>query len=99
MAVGGRWIVISTLGGPTTELDVNTFFRRGIRLIGSTLRGRTSGTKAEILRGLEQRLWSAFASGAVRPVVHRTIPIAEAAEAHAILQRQENIGKVILTLK
>jgi NADPH2:quinone reductase len=41
MAIGGRWIVIATLGGPKAQLDLNVLFRRGIRLIGSTPRSRT----------------------------------------------------------
>ena len=97
MATGGRWIVIATLGGPETTLDVNLFFRRGIRLIGSTLRSRTPEMKARILSGLEDALWEKFASGAVKPVIHATLPITEAEEAHAILERRENIGKVVLT--
>ena len=99
MAIGGRWVVIATLGGPRTELDVNLFFRRGIKLIGNTLRSRTPEVKAEILAGLEAQLWSQFASGAIRPVVYRTLPITEAEEAHAILQRRKNIGKVVLTVR
>ena len=98
MAPGGRWIVIATLGGEMAELDVRSFFRRGIRLIGSTLRGRTTEVKAEILGGLEQTLWDAFSSRTVRPIIHATLPITEAEEAHAILQRRENIGKVVLTV-
>lgn len=96
MAVGGRWIVIATLGGARTELDVNLFFRRGIRLIGSTLRSRTPEMKAKILRGLQEAMWERFASGAVRPIIHATLPITEAEEAHAILERRENLGKVVL---
>jgi len=99
MAVGGRWIVIATLGGPTTELDVNLFFRRGLKLIGSTLRSRTPEAKAQILAGIEKHLWKAFAAGTVRPVIHKTLPITQAEEAHAILERRENIGKVVLTVK
>lgn len=97
MAVGGRWIVIATLGGPRTELNVNLFFRRGLRLIGSTLRSRTSEMKAKILAGLERELWGAFESGAIRPVIHATLPMTRAEEAHGILERRENLGKVVLT--
>jgi NADPH2:quinone reductase len=97
MATGGRWIVIATLGGAMTEIDMNSFFRRGIRLIGSTLRSRTPQMKAEILSGLQETLWDAFSSGAVRPVIHATLPMPEAEEAHAILERRENLGKVVLT--
>ena len=98
MAIGGRWIVIATLGGPKTELDVNLFFRRGIRLIGSTLRSRPPEMKAEILAGLEELLWEAFSLGKIKPVIHETLPITQAEDAHAILQRRENIGKVVLTV-
>lgn len=98
MAVGGRWIVIATLGGARTELDMNLFFRRGLRLIGSTLRSRTPEMKAEILAGLERVLWAAFSAGTVKPVVYATLPITHAEAAHGILERRENLGKVVLTI-
>ncbi len=98
MAVGGRWIVIATLGGTQTELDARVFFRRGLRLIGSTLRSRTPQMKAEILAGLEHSLWEAFSDGSIKPVVYATLPIGKADEAHAILERRENLGKVVLTV-
>lgn len=97
MAVGGRWIVIATLGGAKTELDMNLFFRRGLRLIGSTLRSRSPEMKAEIMAGLERVLWSAFAAGTIKPVIYATLPMTQAEDAHAILQRRENLGKVVLT--
>ena len=82
-----------------TEIDMNAFFRRGIKLIGSTLRSRPSEIRAEILACLERTLWQLFSSGALKPVIYKTLPITEAEEAHAILQRRENIGKVVLTVK
>ena len=99
MANGGRWIVIATLGGAMTEINMNSFFRRGIKLIGSTLRSRSSEMKAEILAELERILWPSFSSGAIRSVIYKTLPISRAEEAHAILQRRENLGKVVLTGK
>ena len=99
MAIGGRWIVIATLGGAMTEIDMNVFFRRGIKLIGSTLRSRSSEMKAEILAELEKTLWQSFSSGTIKPAIYKTLPITEAEEAHAILQRRENIGKVVLTVQ
>jgi len=98
MAPGGRWVVIATLGGPRTEVDVNSFFRRGLRLIGSTLRSRDAETKARIIAGLEREVWPLLAAGTLRPVIHRVLPMAEAEAAHGILQRRENLGKVVLTL-
>lgn len=98
MKRGGRWIVIATLGGAASELDMADFFRRGVKLIGSTLRSRSDAMKAQILAGLEKQLWPAFASGKIKVLIHQTLPIVEAEAAHAILRRQENLGKVVLTV-
>ncbi len=91
--------MIATLGGAMTEINMNTFFRRGIKLIGSTLRSRSPEMKASILAELERTLWPSFASGAIKPVIYRTLPITEAEQAQAILRHRENIGKVVLTVK
>jgi len=97
MAPDGRWVVIATMGGAKTELDINLFFRRGFKLIGSTLRSRTSAMKAKILSELEARVWPHFTSGTIKPVIYRVLPMTRAEEAHAILQNRENLGKVVLT--
>ena len=99
MAGGGRWIVIATLGGAVSELDMLDFFKRGVRLIGSTLRSRPAEMKAHVLASLESELWPALTSGAVRPIIYRTLPITRAEEAHTILQNNENLGKVVLTVE
>ncbi len=99
MARGGRWIVIATLGGPISELNMLDFFKRGVKLIGSTLRSRTSQMKADILSGLEKQLWPSFSAGKMKVLIHKTLPMPQAEEAHAILQNQENLGKVVLTLE
>lgn len=98
MQRGGRWIVIATLGGPTATIDAGDLFRRGVRLIGSTLRSRSIATKAAILARLEEQVWPAFAAGTMRVAIHRTLPMARADEAHDILRRNTNMGKVVLTL-
>lgn len=99
MAHGGRWIIIASLGGAASELDMLDFFKRGVRLIGSTLRSRTDEMKAAILTGLEKELWGKFSSGEIKVHIHKTLPITKAEEAHTILQRNENLGKVILTVE
>lgn len=96
LARGGRWIVIATLGGAHGELDMLDFFKRGVKLIGSTLRSRTSALKAEILAGLEKQLWGAFSSGEIKVRIHRVLPITEAAAAQALMQGNENLGKIVL---
>ncbi|MGI5870164.1 MAG: NAD(P)H-quinone oxidoreductase [Kiritimatiellia bacterium] len=98
MAHGGRWIVIATLGGAVAELDMGDFFRRGVKLIGSTLRSRSSEMKAKILADLERDFWPAFASGEIKIMIHETLPITEAEAAQDILINSENQGKVVLTV-
>lgn len=98
MRRGGRWIVIATLAGPIATIDAGDLFRRGLRLIGSTLRSRSSAAKADLLARMERELWPAFADGRLRVAIHRQLPMARAEEAHDILRRNANMGKVVLIL-
>ncbi|NLO35018.1 MAG: NAD(P)H-quinone oxidoreductase [Clostridiaceae bacterium] len=99
LARGARWIMIATLAGDLTEINLRTIYTRGIRLIGSTLRSRPPEVKAKILAGLVAKVWPRVTSGDVRPTVYRVLPIQQAEEAHAILERGEHVGKVILTVR
>jgi NADPH2:quinone reductase len=99
MARGGRWIMIATLAGDVTNINLKTVFMRGIRLIGSTLRSRTPEFKAQLLAELVRTVWPKIASGEVRPTIYRVLPITQAEEAHAILERGEHVGKVVLTVQ
>lgn len=96
MAEGGRWVLIATLGGERSEIHLRPVLKRGLRLIGSTLRSRSLEVKAQVVDGLYRRVWPELEAGRVRPVVHARLPMAQAAAAHAILERGENIGKVVL---
>jgi NADPH2:quinone reductase len=99
MAYGGRWIVIATLGGSLCELNMLNFFKRGVKLIGSTLRSKTSEMKAKVLGELEKKLWPSFSTGKVKVLIHKKLPITNVEEAHVILQNNENSGKVVLMIK
>ena len=96
MPYRGRWISLASMAGPETVLDVNLLWRKNLRVIGSTLRSRTPAEKAAILAGLVRDVWPAFEARKFAPFIHKVLPIAEAAEAHAILERGENRGKVVL---
>lgn len=98
-ANGCRWVVIATLGGADTKVDMNAFFRRGVRLIGSTLRSRSTEMKARILTGLEAQFWPAFSDRRIQLIIHKTLPIEQAEQAQAILERNENLGKVVLSVQ
>ncbi len=99
MVFGGRWIMIATMGGAETTINLETVWRKRIRLIGSTLRSRTSQEKADILKALQTKLWPHFTSGKLITNIHAVFPMQQADEAHGVLRRCENIGKVVLTLE
>jgi len=96
---GARWIMIAALAGTKTEIDLKNIYVRNVRIIGSTLRSRTPEMKAFILSELVKNVFPKIESGQVKPTIYKTLHITEAEEAHAILQRGENIGKVVLTVK
>ena len=92
----GRWIMIATLAGDLTELDMRNLYVRNIRLIGSTLRARTPEFKAEILSSLVKDIWPKVTSGEVRATIYKVLPMAEAEKAHDLLQSGTSAGKVVL---
>ena len=97
MVFGGRWIMIATMGGAETVINLETVWRKRIRLIGSTLRSRTSEEKSRILQALQKELWPLFTARKLITNIHAVFPIREVEQAHGVLRRAENIGKVVLT--
>ena len=95
---GARWIMIATLAGDFTQIDMRNIYVRNVRIVGSTLRSRKPEVKAQILAKLVEEIWPKVESGEVKPTIYKTLPITEAEEAHDILYRGENVGKVVLTL-
>ena len=94
----GRWISLASMAGPETTIDVNLLWRKNLRLIGSTLRRRSPSEKTQILAGLVRDVWPAFEARKFAPFVHKVLPIAEAAEAHRIMEAGENRGKIVMTV-
>lgn len=99
MARGGYWIVISTLAGIETNLLLRPLLTKGLHLVGSMLRNRAPQMKAMILSRLVEEVWPKIEDGSIRPSIYKVLPIEKAAEAHAVLERGENIGKVVLRVK
>ncbi|MBR1965337.1 MAG: NAD(P)H-quinone oxidoreductase [Lentisphaeria bacterium] len=97
MVFGGRWIMIATMAGSETVINLETVWRKRIRLIGSTLRSRTSEEKSAIMHALHDKLFPLFVTGKLVSNVHAVYPIQEVEAAHGVLRRAENIGKVVLT--
>ncbi len=96
---GARWIMIAALAGQKTEIDLKNIYVRNVRIVGSTLRSRTPEMKAFILSELVKNVFPKISEGKVKPTIYKVLPITEAEEAHAILERGENVGKVVLTVK
>ncbi len=98
MARGGYWIVISTLAGIETRIQLRPLLTKGLHLVGSMLRNRTPEFKAYILSELVKNVWPKIEDGTIKPSIYKVLPMEQAEEAHAILERSENIGKVVLSL-
>lgn len=94
-----RWIMIASMAGPKTEIDLVNIFKRNVRVIGSTLRSRTPEVKAQILASLVRDVWPKVETGEVKPTIYKVLPITEAEAAHDILYRGQNVGKVVLTVE
>ena len=95
---GARWIMIASLAGAKTEIDLKNIYVRNVRIIGSTLRSRAPEVKAEILASLVRDVWPKVESGEVKPTIYKVLPITEAEAAQDILYKGQNVGKVVLTV-
>jgi putative PIG3 family NAD(P)H quinone oxidoreductase len=96
LAVEGRLVEIATLHGVKAELNIQTIMGRRLTITGSTLRPRPVADKAAIASELRQHVWPLLESGAVKPIVHATFPLRDAAEAHRVMESSAHIGKLLL---
>lgn len=96
LAVGGRLAVIGMQKGRRAELDLGALLTRRLTVLGTTLRSRPAEQKARIVADVAAHVWPLVEAGRVRPVVHATVPLADAAEAHRLLASGEVFGKVLL---
>ena len=99
LKTGGRLVIIALLTGAVAEIDLSALMRGRQRVIGSVLRSRSLEEKVEIHDRFEERFWPDLVSGQIEPVIYKTLPVEDTAEAQAILQRNDNIGKVILEVR
>jgi NADPH:quinone reductase len=97
-ALEGRVVVISLLGGSRAEINLGMILTKRLTLTGSTLRTRTVAQKAEVAAAVRKNIWPLLSAGRVRPVIHATFPLAEAGEAHRLMETSNHIGKIVLTI-
>jgi len=98
LADEGRVVFIAFLRGAKTELDVNEIMRRRLTITGSTLRPRPVEFKGAIARNLRETIWPLIEAGNIKPVIYQTFPLAQASEAHKLMESSQHIGKIVLTL-
>jgi putative PIG3 family NAD(P)H quinone oxidoreductase len=96
LATEGRLVVIGLQGGTTAEIDLNLLMRKRAAVVGTTLRSRPVGEKSTICAAVVEHVWPLVADGTIRPVVGRTLRLAEAAEAHRLMESGESTGKILL---
>ncbi|MFF8309395.1 NAD(P)H-quinone oxidoreductase [Streptomyces lydicus] len=98
LAVSGRLAIIGLQGGVKAELNLAALMAKRAAITGAGLRARPLSEKAAIVAAVREHVWPLIANGQVRPIVDRTLPMAEAAEAHRILEASQHVGKVVLTV-
>ena len=97
MAEDGRLVVIAVQGGVEAQIDASVVMRKRLTVTGSTLRPRPVAFKAAIAQALKQNVWPWLESGRVKPVIFKMFPAEQAAQAHALMESNEHIGKIVLT--
>ncbi|MCP9212682.1 NAD(P)H-quinone oxidoreductase [Streptomyces cucumeris] len=98
LAVNGRLAIIGLQGGVKAELNLATLLAKSCAVMATGLRGRSLPQKAAIVAAVREHVWPLIGSGRVRPIVDRTVPMREAAEAHRLLDSSAHVGKVLLTV-
>lgn len=96
LARDGRLVSIAFLKGSRVEIDLMPVMLKRLTLTGSTLRVQSVERKAAIATALRERVWPLIEAGAIRPVIHARLPLADAAEGHRILQQATHLGKILL---
>ena len=98
LATEGRLVVIGLQGGTAAELDLAALLRKRGAVIATSLRARPLEEKAAICAAVVEHVWPLVADGAVRPVVHATMPLTEVRDAHEQMEAGGHIGKILLTV-
>jgi putative PIG3 family NAD(P)H quinone oxidoreductase len=97
LAANGRLVVIGLQGGTRAELDLGLLLRKRAAVVATSLRARPAQEKAAIVSAVREHVWPLVEAGRVRPVVHSTYALADAASAHRELESSTHVGKLLLT--
>jgi NADPH2:quinone reductase len=97
-AVEGRIVQIAFMGSPKAEVNFMRLMLKRLHHTGSTLRSRSVADKGAIARAVEHNVLPLLAAGKVKPIIYKTFPMNEAAQAHTLMESSAHIGKIVLTL-
>ena len=97
LATEGRLVIIGMQGGTKGELDIAALLRERGAVVATALRSRPPEEKTAICAAVAEHVWPLVADGRIRPVVHTSLPLAEAGKAHALMEASDNVGKILLT--
>ena len=98
LSIDGRLVMIAFLQGAKAEVNFAQVMVKRQTITGSTLRPRSVEQKGAIAAALREKVWPLFAAGKVKPVLFKTFPLAEAAEAHRLMESSAHTGKIVLTI-
>ena len=98
LATEGRMAQIAFLQGSRVQVELRHLMMKRITYTGSTLRASPAARKVALAQALREKVWPLFAQGKLRIVVHETMPLAEAARAHALMESGTLIGKIVLAV-
>jgi NADPH:quinone reductase len=98
LAVEGRLVFIAFLRGAKVELNLAPVMMKRLTITGSTLRARPVADKAPIAQALRETVWPLLENGAIRPLIDRVFPLTEAAAAHALMESNRHVGKLLLRI-
>ncbi len=99
LAPGGMLVVIAVLGGPKADtIDLARVMARRLTITGSTLRPRSPAQKQALAEALHAKVWPLLEDGRCAPVIYKSFPLAEVAEAHRLMESSRHIGKIMLTV-
>jgi NADPH2:quinone reductase len=98
LADDGRLVIIALLGGAAAQIDLSAILRRRLTITGSTLRPRPVAFKAAVAARLRSVVWPLIETGRIKPMVHSVFPLAQAMEAHTLMESSTHIGKIVLAV-
>ena len=98
LSIEGRLLLIGLMGGTKSEINLGQVLMKRQKIIGSTIRARSSIVKGNVMNDLLEKVWPHFKSKKIKPIIYKTMSIENANQAHEIMEKDENIGKLVLEI-